>query len=572
MSLAESQPEERHPISKKLYSWIAWGTALALFTMVAYRVRHSVSGDASIYFTFFKNFFDLPFSYQSGTVSHGASSPLHVVVFAVVYHLFGQSWLVAGQILNFSFIFAGLVLLHKTLRLNVGLLPLLAGFVASFGMLMAVSAELFETGLVFFSISGLYYLIQRDRTLPAIIVAGLLHLVRPELILITFAVYFWILWRHRSQQHFFWMLGLGLFDLGYYGYMAANGAGWLPSSVVGRAVAAIENPMTWGERLFATVRHMGLPWRNPYWIGFAVFLVFVVVRARGKRLPLAELLILLPVAGLYFLVPPGVYIQRYLVPTIPILSVAFLWMIEAGGAWVMDRWGKTNLDKIVGCDGSPRAAWVFSVTLGLAMIQFYTPWTQGFYRVTHEEILLPDLAEVMNEIAGPEDNVLIYEIQGQYHLKARAIGMTVIGHQALDFLLKREPFEDLLEREKIAYIVTMNSFNYRHIYNDTALEALYAHDLCHPVGTSLQWNGWNYTKVATNPDFADPARYQVKTFGPMNVDNELRLFKEPSHRAGTHFLWNSIYKLERESPSSRPIAEIQPRMHPEEKLMKVEKS
>jgi len=564
MSFSDSKSEEKHTPPENLYSWVACVAALTLFALVAYRVRHSVSGDASIYFTFFKNFFDLPFSYQAGTVSHGASSPLHVVVFAVVYRLFGSSWLIAAQILNFSFIFAGLVLLRQTLRLQAGLFPLLAGFVASFGTLMAVSAELFETGLVFLFISGLYYLIKRDQTLPTIIVAGLLHLVRPELLLITFAVYFWILWRFRNPRHFFWMVGLGVFDLGYYGYMAANGAGWLPSSVVGRAVAAIENPMTWGERLFGTLRHMGLPWRNPYWIGFAVFLAFVVMRTRKKQFPLPELLILLPVAGLYFMVPPGVYIQRYLVPTIPILSVAFLWMVEAGIAWAKSRWTKNNFAKTFGSSGS-RAAWVFSVVLGLGMIQFYSPWTEGFYRVTHEEILLPDLARVMNEIAAPDDNVLIYEIQGQYHLQARAIGMTVIGHQALGFLLKRESFEDLLARENIAYVVTMNSFNYRHIYNDTALESLYAHDIQHPVGDSFHINGWNYTKVATNPDFADPARYQVKNFGPMNVDNELRLFKEPSHRAGTHFLWNSIYKLERESPSSRPLAEIHHRAKPDER-------
>ncbi|NIR56229.1 MAG: hypothetical protein GWM98_19250 [Nitrospinaceae bacterium] len=121
--------------------------------------------------------------------------------------------------------------------------------------------------------------------------------------------------------------------------------------------------------------------------------------------------------------------------------------------------------------------------------------------------------------------------------------MTVIGKQALEFLQGRESLENFLRRGKVDYIVTMNSFNYRRIYADTALVNLYAHDLSHPVGSVFRENGMTYSKVATNPDFADPARYQIHTVGPMNHDRQLRLFGSGTHRTGTHIPWNSIYRV-----------------------------
>jgi len=51
---------------------------------------HSMTGDGGVYYTFIKNFFTLPFSFQPDTVSFGATSPLHVMLHAMVYELFGK--------------------------------------------------------------------------------------------------------------------------------------------------------------------------------------------------------------------------------------------------------------------------------------------------------------------------------------------------------------------------------------------------------------------------------------------------------------------------------------------------
>ena len=513
-----------------------------LFVFAAYRIRNSVSGDASIYFTYFKNFLDLPFSYQTGVVSHGSSSPLHVVVFGMVYALFGDYWLNAAKIINFGFVFIAMIVLQRGLRLPVVLFPVLVSLVASFSVLMASTAELFEIGLVVLSISILYVLLKQDRRMEAVVVAGLLHLVRPELILITFAVYALYLFKYKEIRLLKVMLLMGLIDFGYYGYMALNGAGWLPSSVVGRALKASEDQLSWVENFSQSAKILLANLYNPYLVCLTAFFVYVGLMIRRGRFPLYEVLIVVPILGLYMMFPPGVYTPRYLIPAVPIISFLSVWLIGQACLKLEDRIQHqfNFMERIKGLGG-----WkgVLSAAFALVWVFLYAPWNFGFYRITQEEVLLPGLAKVINQMAQPEDKVLVYEIQSQFYMKAQAIGMTVIGKHALDFLQEKESFEDLIKRKHIQYVVTMNSFNYRRIYDKTALVDLYAHDISNPVGTLLEVNGITYTKIATNPDFADPKRYQIRTLAPMNHDSQLRYYGPSSHRAGTHITWNSIYRV-----------------------------
>jgi hypothetical protein len=513
-----------------------------IFAFVAYGIRNSVSGDASIYFTYFKNFLDLPFSYQEGVVSHGASSPLHVVVFGLVYALFGEYWLNAAKVINFGFVFIAMIILQRGIRLPVVLLPLLVSLMASFSVLMAATAELFEIGLVVLSVSTLYVLLKQDRRVESVVVAGLLHLVRPELILITFVVYAVYLFKFKEIRLLKVMLLMGLVVFGFYVYMALNGAGWLPSSVVGRALKASEDHLSWMENFYQSARLLLVNHADPYLFCFTAFFVYVGLMISRNRFPLCEVLIVVPVLGLYMIFPPGVYVSRYLIPAVPVISFLSVWGIGQAFSKIEDliKHRFAFLERIQGFSG-----WkgVLSTAFALAWIFLYAPWNFGFYRITQEEVLLPRLAQVVNQVAQPEDKVLVYEIQSQFYMKAQAIGMTVIGKHALDFLQRKESFEDLLKREHIRYVVTMNSFNYRRIYEHTALVDMYAHDLSNPVGSSLEVNGITYTKIATNPDFADSKRYQIQTLAPMNYDNQLRLYGPNSHRAGTHITWNSIYRV-----------------------------
>jgi len=513
-----------------------------IFAFVAYGIRNSVSGDASIYFIYFKNFLDLPFSYQEGVVSHGASSPLHVVVFGLVYALFGEYWLNAAKVINFGFVFIAMIILQRGLRLPVVLFPLLVSLIASFSILMAATAELFEIGLVVLAVSTLYVLLKQGRRMESVVVAGLLHLVRPELILITFAVYAVYLFKFKEIRLLKVMLLMGLVVFGFYAYMALNGAGWLPSSVVARTLKASEDQLSWMGNFYQSAKILLVNRAYPYFFCFTAFFVYVGLMIRQDRFPLCEVLIVVPVLGLYMIFPPGVYVSRYLIPAVPVISFLSVWGIGQAFSKIEDRIKHqfAFLERIQGFGGWKGA---LSTAFALAWIFLYAPWNFGFYRVTQEEILLPRLAHVVNQLAQPEDKVLVYEIQSQYYMKAQAIGMTVVGKHALDFLQRKESFEDFLKREHIRYVVTMNSFNYRRIYDDTGLVDIYAHDLSNPVGSSLEVNGITYTKIATNPDFADSKRYQIQTFAPMNYDNQLRLYGPNSHRAETHIAWNSIYRI-----------------------------
>jgi hypothetical protein len=513
-----------------------------LFVFAAYRIRNSVSGDASIYFTYFKNFLDLPFSYQTGVVSHGSSSPLHVVVFGLVYAMFGEYWLNAAKVINFGFVFIAMVILQRGLRLPVVLFPLLVSLVASFSVLMASTTELFEIGLVVLSVSTLYVLLKQDRRMEAVVLAGLLHLVRPELILITFAVYAVYLFKFKEIRLLKIMLFMGLIDFGYYGYMALNGAGWLPSSVVGRALKAGEDQISWMENFFQSARILLDNLANPYLFCFTAFFVYAGLMIRRGRFPLYEVLIVIPILGLYMIFPPGIYAPRYLIPAVPVISFLSVWLIEQALLKIEDRI-KPRFNFLENTQSFGGWKGVLSTAFSLVWIFLYAPWTGGYYRVSQEEILLPGLAQMINRVAQPEDRVLVYEIQSQFYLKAQAIGMTVIGKHALDFLQGKESFEDFLKRDHIQYVVTMNSFNYRRIYDQSALVDLYVHDLSNPVGSSLEVNGITYTKIATNPDFADPKSYRIHTFAPMNHDNQLRLYGPNSHRTETHIAWNSIYRV-----------------------------
>src|SRR5262245_59327627 len=92
---------------------IAAATGAALFGWVAWSVFSNIDQDAWIYFTYFKHFFERPFSFQPGHVTFGATSALHVIVMSPVFYLFGGSWLAVAKVLNFCLVLGGVALVHS---------------------------------------------------------------------------------------------------------------------------------------------------------------------------------------------------------------------------------------------------------------------------------------------------------------------------------------------------------------------------------------------------------------------------------------------------------------------------
>ena len=54
-------------------------TIIALLPMAIIKFN-SIAGDSAVYFTYVKNFFNLPFSYHSGSVTFGASTIFYFYV------------------------------------------------------------------------------------------------------------------------------------------------------------------------------------------------------------------------------------------------------------------------------------------------------------------------------------------------------------------------------------------------------------------------------------------------------------------------------------------------------------
>ena len=162
---------------------------------------HSLSGDSAVYFTYFKNFFSLPFSYHKDSVTFAATSPFFVILFAPIYKIFSESnWIIIAKIINISFIYIGVLLINKSVKGNYLTISIICLLVTSLTGLFETSAKLFETSLAFTTVIMLYYLISNKRFTTSLLLSGSLYLIRPELITITLVSNIYILYTLIKQR------------------------------------------------------------------------------------------------------------------------------------------------------------------------------------------------------------------------------------------------------------------------------------------------------------------------------------------------------------------------------------
>jgi hypothetical protein len=207
----------------------------------ALAVIHVNSGDATIYLTYFKRFFDLPFSYAPGEVSFGATSPLHVVLNAPIALLFGNAFVTPSRVVAGALLLGGVSCLATAVSRSGWNLPLAAALVVVNGPLMLATSQLFETALAFALIALVYFAVRTDRALVATMGAGLLPLARPETVLMSLFVYGWVLLRSPNRQRTVLIVLASLAPaLLYFGYMLVQTGGIIPSSVAARVLTAQE--------------------------------------------------------------------------------------------------------------------------------------------------------------------------------------------------------------------------------------------------------------------------------------------------------------------------------------------
>jgi len=513
---------------------------------------HSLSGDAAIYFTFVKRFFSLPFSFQPDMVTFGATSPLHVFVHAPVYRWFGDAaWLRVSKGLNLLLIPLGLVFLNLAVRGTLITLLLGCLVIARTPQVMISASQLFETPLAFLGISVLYFAVKTGRLKTAAFIAGLLYLIRPELLLVSVLVDIGIAWhlRRSSEYRAFKRTVLLSFApaVAYHLYMLLMTGAWLPSSVYARGLGALESAAPWGEALAAAWAPLGLPEGQMYrWGAVCAGLIALSGRAASYRV---ELALASPLLGLYVLVPPGGYLPRYIVPVLPVI-------IAVLSRLALDIWPRTLGVLSISSRLLQRASRTVMAVMFVVLLHRTAVVANSAFRAhpryDYDTLLLKDLASELNQRVSAGDAVLLYEIQGQYYLRARALSLDgIVGGEVLNALTGRESFYDFLNKNRdVAFVVTANALNMRKIYADTLMERLYVHDLGSSVGDTLTVGSLLFVKTATNPVFSDPAQHQEVPWARLNVGNTIRVYAATNRLWAGHVpLWNSVYRVERLSGS-----------------------
>ena len=219
--------------------------ALLCFVAVAFVSLDTVGGDASIYFSFSKNFWQLPYSFRAGgEVVHGATSPFWVIYLA----FFGENF-IALKIANIFLITATFLYLAR-LKAQYIFLPLVLLFSERF---IYMNALIYEVALLF-PLLCLFLILVIDKNnryslIIASIALGLMIGVRPEALLV------FPLLAYRAYQKRTFLLPLACIFLPislYTCYMAVMTGEILPASIIQRLVrhgVGSDGFFDWGPRL-----------------------------------------------------------------------------------------------------------------------------------------------------------------------------------------------------------------------------------------------------------------------------------------------------------------------------------
>lgn len=513
--------------------------ALAILVVVAageWVFRYSLSGDAAVYFTYFRHFFERPFTFQPGTVSFGASSPLFVALGGTIFELFGEHWLAAMRVLNASFLAGGLWLLRSTLPRGTTWDALLLALALGTRPLWLASAQLYESSLAFLACSALYRDLKLGRDERALWICGLLGLVRPELVLVSLCAALHLLRKLGWRRSCWGTLALAVLPLLLYQlYMTACTGEWIPSNVLARGLESRLPSSSWWGRLRASsssLRGQSLV----MWL--TLFLLPTLsLRTRSRARLAAEWILLGPLLAIFLFRPPGGYLARYLLPAAPVLlvlSTRFLAGLLEPRAGILAKLPRLRGPLLALASAAPALAFVAAVRSRPLPAHFDL-----------DTLLLRDLGQTLRGVATSEQRVLLYEIQGQDSIDAFCISMDgIVGRQMHAALRGEQSFEQALRTQRIDFVVTMNALNYRRAFDDSLLERLYVHDLEQPVGARLELPGLSLEKLFSNPVFEREELHATKPWPGLNTGSELRVYGPQSPAwSGHHPLWNSVYRV-----------------------------
>ncbi len=494
-----------------------------------------MQGDSGIYFTFCKNFFDIPFSYSKGQVSYGATSPLFCFLISIVYHLFSQNPFFAMKLFSLLLLILSVIIVNSTIKGNIiTFLGMAAGLCACKSSIF-YSTSVFEVGLIALSIAVLINLLMKEQIIFAIYVSGLLYLVRPELALVTVGVDLLILlWETNKKKNFIHMVLSALPLLAYTIYMTVNTGNILPSSVSGRFVYANEFAYTISEKWSLCFYYMRMEYTDivKYMLFFMILGIFAKASFMWHKkffyIVVIGALILLP----HILIPSVSHVVRYTIGILPILLLILGCLIKIALT------PKALLQVVT-------ATIVCSVLLGHNLQEFKRSNSTAYSQEKFDVLFGKDLQEALEENGVTEGNILLYEIQHQYYLSNfHGISLdAIVGSEMLDYLKGEESLAEIVTRENIDYIVCHQSALTLPVFNNTEIQELYREGIKIELGETIEIDGIKYRKILENDALTQ--EYHLGNV-PYIPEDDLVVYGSGEPWEGGTLFWQMVYEVLRQ--------------------------
>ncbi len=453
-------------------------------------------------------------------------------------------WITIAKVFNLSLIYISVLIINRNVKGNYLTIAIISLLATSLTGLFESSAKLFETSLAFSSIILLYHFLTRKRFAKSLILSGSLYLVRPELIVITVSANVYIFYTLiKSKIHlkrYLMILATSFIPLViYHSYMFIHTKRLYSSSNFGRYLTSIESGESWIVLLINSLKQISFGYGGLIYTVSVLILSLIILKSNLPKYKL-ELFLIVPILLIFLINPPGMYIGRYLLPVSGLLIIIII-------RFLIDNFNMSLFQQ-------KKKQLVLAIFSILNIIFINTTVNanselNGTKRYDRDLLMLKDLAFKLNNISDSKDSILIYEVQSQYYLKARCVSLDgILGHQMHPFLTRNSTLEEIIEQDKsIKYIVTMNSFNYRKIFNNTLLVDLYLHDLNNSVGATYETKDFAYSKIITNPAFDQPSLHDNIKWDNLNSGKHLRLYNSEASQSwkSAHPFWNSVYKINR---------------------------
>jgi len=248
------------------------------------------------------------------------------------------------------------------------------------------------------------------------------------------------------------------------------------------------------------------------------------------------LLLVAPLGILFFIVPPQEPVVRYLVPALPALIA------------IMVRYAEKDLK----VQYSVRA---LAVSLVLAHM-FGAASRAGVPAATRDEVLLTGLSNGINRLAYEDDHVLLYNIQGQYAIKAPCHDLSgSVGNELADVLLRRTGIDEFILANNVRYVVTSDDLESRALFENTLLRELSRQDPTCNLGDTVVLGGLAFEKLFSHSAFA--RRAAAHQAGVAALDGSPGpIVAAPVTRGRYDTRWNTVYRVlgEASVPTSPTVA------------------